>query len=84
MSPTFVMFPSVTLNEVTVVAPAPKVPVVIRFSSPKLIAPLESVIEPFPRVRVPTFEPEIAVKIFPNSTCSLPCPPSAFRVLNVR
>ena len=58
MSPTFVILPSVTLNEVTVVAPAPRVPVVDRFSSPKEIDPPESVIDPSARVRVPIEEPE--------------------------
>ena len=53
MSPTLVMLPSVTLNEVTVIAPAPRVPVVDRFSSPKEIDPPESVIEPSERVRFP-------------------------------
>ena len=61
ISPTFVMLPSVTLNEVTVVAPAPRVPVVERFSFPKEIEPLESVIDPSERVRFPTAEPEASV-----------------------
>ena len=42
--------------------PHPSVPVVDRFSSPKLIAPLESVILPLPSVRLPTPEPVAAVK----------------------
>ena len=37
--------------------PAPKVPVVTRFSSPKEILPLESVIEPSAKVRFPIEDP---------------------------
>ena len=37
------------------------VPVVLKFSSPKLIAPVESVIEPFATVIVPKTEPVAAV-----------------------
>ena len=37
------------------------VPVVVKFSSPKLIAPLESVIDPFASVRLPTVDPVASV-----------------------
>ena len=49
MSPTFVILPSSNIMRVTVVAPAPRVPVVDRFSSQK-IDPPESVIDPSARV----------------------------------
>jgi len=50
-----------TVNAVTVVAPKFAVPVVEIFSSPKLILPPESVIDPFAKVRLPIVEPEPAV-----------------------
>ena len=37
------------------------VPVVLKFSSPKLIAPLESVMLPFAKVKLPTAEPVASV-----------------------
>ena len=37
--------------------PLPSVPVVLRFSLPKLMAPLESVMLPLARVRLPIAEP---------------------------
>ena len=40
-----------------------KVPVVLRFSLPKLIAPLESVIDPFASVRLPNVEPVPAFNV---------------------
>ena len=53
---------NIVISPVEVIAPHPSVPVVERFSSPKLIAPLESVILPLPSVRLPTPEPVAAVK----------------------
>ena len=43
------------------VATAPGVPEVLKFSSPKLIAPEESVILPLAKVKLPTAEPVAAV-----------------------
>ena len=48
----------VTVNAPSVDSPETfKVPVVLKFSLPKLIAPLESVIDPFASVRLPNVEP---------------------------
>ena len=47
----------IVMSPVEVIAPHPNVPVVDRFSLPKLIAPLESVILPSANVRFPTVEP---------------------------
>ena len=44
----------------SVATPAPKVPVVLKFSLPKSIAPLESVMLPSSNVKVPTVEPVAA------------------------
>ena len=44
--------------------PAVTVPVVVRFSLPKLMAPDESVIDPFASVRLPIVEP-VALLIVP-------------------
>ena len=67
----------VALNvPVTLVFPAPNVPVVLRFSSPKLIVPFESVMLPSARVNVPTVDPDAAedVPVTPNvpATAVLP------------
>ena len=48
---------------VIVALPEANVPVVDKFSSPKLIAPLLSVIEPSANVRVPIVEPVAADKV---------------------
>ena len=53
--------PDVEVRFVTVVAPAANVPVVERFSFPNEIAPLESVIDPEARDRVPTEREDVAV-----------------------
>ena len=45
---------------VTVKAPVAAVPVVLKASSPKLIAPLKSVMLPSAKVRLPTDEPDAA------------------------
>ena len=68
-SPVVVIFPSFS-NTFSIVTPVAdvfslivsidKVPVVDKFSSPKLIAPLLSVIEPSANVRVPIVEPVAA------------------------
>ena len=52
-----------TVNELSVEAPELIVPLVVMFSSPKLIAPLESVIEPLARVRFPIVEPVAALNV---------------------
>ena len=61
-----VMVPEPKAREVPVIAPAPSVPVVERFSLPKDIAPLESVILPFASVRLPMVEPDAAVMVEVN------------------
>ena len=58
-SPMLVMFPSVTVRLVTVVAPAPKVPEVERFSFPKDIAPLVSVMLPSFITKAPVLSPPL-------------------------
>ena len=63
IDPTLVMLPSVTDREVAVNAPQPRVPVVERFSSPKLIEPLLSVILPFAKVRLPIVDPVSALNV---------------------
>ena len=52
-----------TVNELSVEEPELIVPVVEIFSSPKLIAPLESVIEPLAKVRLPIVEPVAALNV---------------------
>ena len=49
--------PSVTIESIAIRVVAWIVPVVVRFSFPKLIAPPESVIEPSARVKLPTTVP---------------------------
>ena len=51
---------------VTVKFPLANVPVVDKFSLPKLIEPLESVILPFAKVKLPIVEPVAAVIVFEN------------------
>ena len=63
IEPALVMFPSLTSKEVTVVAPAPSVPDVVRFSFPKLIAPLVSIILPFDNVRLPIVVPVLNLEV---------------------
>ena len=48
------LLPSVTLSDVKVPAPAPSVPLVLRFSFPKSIAPELSTILPVDMVIVPS------------------------------
>ena len=55
--------PEAVTVPVTVCAPLASVPVVVMFSLPKLIAPLESVIEPLARVRFPIVEPVAALNV---------------------
>ena len=51
---------------VTVKAPVATVPVVLRASSPKLIAPLESVMLPSAKVKLPTVEPDAEDVVLEN------------------
>ena len=63
----------VTVNAPSVDNPSTcSVPVVLKFSFPKLIAPDESVIEPFASVRLPIVEPEPAVIVPVVERFSLP------------
>ena len=63
-----------TVNELSVEEPELIVPVVEIFSSPKLIAPLESVIEPLAKVRLPIVEPVAALNV--PVTAVLPVTPN--------
>ena len=55
--------PDTVANDPIVVVPAFKVPVVLRFSFPKLRAPVESVIEPLPAVKVLLMAIDVAVVV---------------------
>ena len=53
-----------TVSDPNVASPvAPNVPVVVRFSLPKLIVPDESVIDPFASVKLPSDDPVPAVSV---------------------
>ena len=55
---------------VPVIAPAPNVPEVDKFSLPKLIAPDESVIDPLAKVRFPIVDPVAAEIVLVNVEAS--------------
>ena len=66
ISATLVIFASETLKLSTVVAPKSAVPVVVKVSFPKSIAPPESVILPLAKVRLPIVVPVASVEATEN------------------